>query len=49
MERLSVCLRVLSERSQLLSDVFVEQSRLVLAKMLQNREQEAKLDKNVNN
>ena len=37
-----MCLRVLSERSQLLLEVFGEQSRSVLAKMLQSREQENK-------
>ena len=42
-----MCLRVLSERSQLLADVFGEQSRSVFAKMLQVREQEAKTDKKV--
>ena len=46
-ERLYVCLRVLSERSPLLSQVFGEQSRSVFANMLQVREQEAKADKKV--
>ena len=47
MERLCVCLRVLSDHSQLLAEVFGEQSRSVFAKMLQIREQEAKMDKKV--
>ena len=46
-ERLYVCLRVLSEQSPLLAQVFGEQSRSVFSKMLQVREQEAKLDKKV--
>ncbi len=46
-ERLSVCLRVLSEHSKLLAEVFGEQSRSVFAKMLQVREQEAKSNKKV--
>ena len=47
MERLFVCLRVLSEQSPLLAEVFGEQSRSVFAKMLQFREQEANADKKV--
>lgn len=47
MERLYVCLRVLSEQSPLLAEVFREQSRSVFAKMLQIREEEAKTDKKV--
>ncbi len=46
-ERLYVCLRVLSEQSPLLAQVFGEQSRSVFAKMLQVREQEEKSDKKV--
>ena len=46
-ERLYVCLRVLSEQNPLLAGVFGEQSRSVFAKMLQIREQEAKSDKKV--
>ena len=46
-ERLYVCLRVLSEQSPLLAQVFGEQSRSVFAKMLEVREQEAKSDKKV--
>lgn len=42
-----MCLRVLSEQNALLADVFGEQSRSVFAKMLQVREQEAKIDKQV--
>ena len=47
MERLCVCLRVLSEQSPLMAEVFGEQSRSVFAKMLHIREQEASADKKV--
>ena len=46
-ERLYVCLRVLSEQSPLMAEVFGEQSRSVFAKMLHIREQEASADKKV--
>jgi hypothetical protein len=46
-ERLFVCVRVLSEQSPLLTEVFGEHSRSVFAKMLQFREQEANADKKV--
>ena len=46
-ERLSVCLRVLSERTDLMGVVFGERSREVLASMLTLREQEQKKEKKV--
>ena len=46
-ERLSVCLRVLSERTDLMGVVFGERSREVLASMLTLREQEQKNEKKV--
>ena len=41
MERLSVCLRVLCERSEVVGGVFGEKSRQVLADMLSLTKQEA--------
>ena len=46
-ERLSVCLRVLSDRTDLMGVVFGERSREVLASMLTLREQEQKKEKKV--
>ena len=46
-ERLSVCLRVLAERSELMSSVFSQGSRQVFADMLSLREQQDKSNKKV--
>ena len=49
MERLSICLRVLSERSDVLTQVFGEGSREALGRLLQTREADAKKNKKVRN
>ena len=49
MERLSVCLRVLAERSELMSSVFSQGSRQVFADMLSLREEQDKSNKKVRN
>ena len=49
MERLSVCLRVLAERSELMSSVFAQGSRQVFADMLSLREEQDKTSKKVGN
>lgn len=46
-ERLSVCLRVLAERSELMSSVFAQGSRQVFADMLSLREEQDKKTKKV--
>lgn len=48
-ERLSICLRVLSERSDVLTQVFGEGSREALGRLLQTREADAKKNKKVRN
>lgn len=42
-----MCLRVLADRSELMSKVFGEQSRQILANMLACKEDERKKDKTV--
>lgn len=46
-ERLSVCLRVLAERSELMRSVFAQGSRQVFADMLSLREEQDKTSKKV--
>ena len=46
-ERLSVCLRVLAERSELMSSVFAQGSRQVFADMLSLHEERDKKNKKV--